>query len=292
MTGYARGEGHDAAVSWVWEAKSVNGKGLDMRIRVPAGYDSLEMPARETLTKAMKRGNLQVSLTVTSQTQGAQIAVNDALLERMLSICSQWQDRFPGVAAAPTWDGLLALRGVLEVAEPSAQDENIEDRTKAMLATLESAVVALIEMRQTEGGRIGQVLNGQLTHIAELKAKAAGAASLRPEAMRERLKAQLAAIMDVGTPLSEDRLAQEIALLAVKADIREELDRLDSHVAAARELLTSGGAVGRKLDFLAQEFNREANTLCSKSQDVDLTRIGLELKLVIDQFREQVQNIE
>lgn len=291
MTGYARAEGRDDAVSWVWEAKSVNGKGLDLRIRVPSGYDFLEMPVRDMLGKALKRGNLQISLTVASENQGMQVSVNDVLLERMLTICGQLRDRFPHVAQ-PTWDGLLALRGVLEGVDQSSADEGIEERGKAMLATLEIAVAALVAMRGTEGARIGAVLGDQLTHIADLKTRAALSASLRPEAMRERLKAQVAAVLDAGAPLSEDRLAQEIALLAVKADIREELDRLDSHVAGARELLTSGGAVGRKLDFLAQEFNREANTLCSKSQDVDLTRIGLELKLVIDQFREQVQNIE
>lgn len=290
MTGYARAEGRYNAISWVWEAKSVNGKGLDLRVRVPSGYDFLDVPAREIAAKALKRGNLQISLTVTSDTHAAQVAVNDVLLGQLLGICSQWQQRFPHIAP-PTWDGLLSLRGVLEGADNSVAD-GVEERGKAMLDSLSAAITALVSMRLNEGARIGAVLNEQLDTIAQLKTKATQSAALRPEAMRERLKAQVSAILDAGAPLSEERLAQEIALLAVKADIREELDRLDSHVTGARELLTSGGAVGRKLDFLAQEFNREANTLCSKSQDVELTRIGLELKLVIDQFREQVQNIE
>ncbi len=293
MTGYARAEGRDAQVAWVWEAKSVNGRGLELRSRLPHGHDSLEPAVREAAGKRLKRGNVQLSLNVTRIAEAPPVRVNADLLDQMLRLVGQLAPQHPGVAPA-RWDGLLAVKGVLEPME--AEDADAEAvrkaREAAMTATLEQALDALAAMRLSEGARIKTVLLDQLAEIADLADRAGASASLRPDAVKERLRQQVAAVLEAAPTLSEERVAQEVALIAVKADIREELDRLRAHVAAARELIAAGGAVGRKLDFLAQEFNREANTLCSKSSDVELTRVGLDLKAVIDQFREQVQNIE
>ena len=293
MTGYARAQGRDAQVTWVWEAKSVNGRGLELRVRLPPGHDALEPYAREAAARLLRRGNVQMNLNVDRVAEAPAVRVNTPLLEQILAVCHDWQARFPGVAPA-RWDGLLAVKGVIE---PMAAEEVDADavrlgREAAMKATLEEALGQLAAMRAVEGGRLAVVLSGQLDEIAVLAGRAGNCAALRPEAVRERLRAQVAAVLEAAPALPEERIAQEVALIAVKGDVREELDRLAAHVAAARDLLAGGGAVGRKLDFLSQEFNREANTLCSKSADVELTRIGLDLKAVIDQFREQIQNIE
>ena len=294
MTGYARAEGRDSQGSWVWEGKSVNGRGLELRCKSAQGYDGLEVVAREAAAKRLKRGNVQLSLTVRTEAEQSQIRVNEALLGQLIAICDQWQSRSGSVQPA-RMDGLLAIKGVLEPvveAEVGDVDSLRAARDGAMKESLEAMLDQLAAMRLVEGGRIAAVLNAQLDEIAALSAKAGNCAVLRPEAVRERLRAQVAQVLEAAPTLAEDRIAQEVALIAVKADVREELDRLAAHVAAARELLGQGGAIGRKLDFLAQEFNREANTLCSKSSDVELTRVGLDLKAVIDQFKEQVQNIE
>ncbi len=294
MTGYARAEGRDAQTSWVWEAKSVNGRGLELRCKLAHGHDSLEIAARDAAAKRLKRGNVQVSLTISRMGEQSLLQVNTPLLGQLLSMCKEWEGRFPGVAPARL-DGLLAIKGVLEPADNAEQGDDeatLLAREAAMKLTMESMLDQLAAMRRDEGSRIGAVLKAQLAEIAQLTAKAAACASLRPEAIRERFQAQLAAVLEAAPSLAEERVAQEVALLVVKADIREELDRLKAHVEAAEELISQGGAIGRKLDFLAQEFNREANTLCSKSADVELTRIGLDLKAVIDQLKEQVQNIE
>ena len=294
MTGYARAEGRDAQTSWVWEAKSVNGRGLELRCKLPPGHDALEVAARDAAAKRLKRGNVQLSLNISRAGEQSLLQVNTPLLGQLLSMCKEWEGKFPGVAPARL-DGLLAIRGVLEPAtDPEASDTEADRlaREAAMKATLETMLDQLAAMRREEGGRMGAVLNSQMDEIAILSAKAGACAALRPETIRERFQAQVAAVLDAVPSLTEERVAQEVALLVVKADVREELDRLKSHVQAARELIGQGGAIGRKLDFLAQEFNREANTLCSKSSDVELTRIGLDLKSVIDQFKEQVQNIE
>ncbi|HSV30316.1 MAG TPA: YicC/YloC family endoribonuclease [Candidatus Omnitrophota bacterium] len=293
MTGYARAEGRDAQVAWVWEAKSVNGRGLELRCRLPGGHDALEPVAREMAARKLKRGNVQLSLNVTRVTEAAPVRVNTDLLNQLLRLVSELAPAHPGIAQA-RWDGLLSVKGVLEPMEAEEADaESVrKGREDAMKASLERALDALAAMRQVEGGRLKVVLMAQLDDIARLSQRAGECAVLRPEAVKERLRAQVAAVLEAAPTLAEERVAQEVALIAVKADVREELDRLKAHVAAARELIEAGGAIGRKLDFLSQEFNREANTLCSKSSDVELTRVGLDLKAVIDQFREQVQNIE
>ena len=290
MTGYARAEGRDGTVSWIWEAKSVNGRGLDLRIRVPSGYDALDVAARELAPKILKRGNIQLSLNITQQSDIVAPRVNTGLLEQILGACALLQDRYPQVSA-PSWDGLLGLKGVIELGNEDSS-AMLPEREALLRKDLDSVLQSLKSMRQVEGARIAQVLGDQVDQIESLYQRAGELASLRPDAQKERLRSQVAALLEASSALSEDRVATEVALLTVKADVQEELDRLSAHVAAARDLIKSGGAVGRKLDFLSQEFNREANTLCSKAQDVELTRLGLDLKVVIDQLREQVQNIE
>lgn len=293
MTGYARAEGRDAQVSWVWEAKSVNGRGLEIRCRLPSGHDALEVAARELANRKLKRGNLQVSLNVSRIAEAPAMRVNHELLNQILTLVDGIGGAHQNIAPA-RWDGILAIKGVLEPMEAEDVDADAvrQSREAAMRVTLEQALDQLAAMRLSEGARIEEVLLSQLAEMAVLADRAAACAALRPETVRERLRHQVAAVLEAAPTLPEERLAQEVALIAVKADVREELDRLRAHIAAARELIAADGAVGRKLDFLSQEFNREANTLCSKSSDVELTRVGLDLKAVIDQFREQVQNIE
>ena len=293
MTGYARAEGRDTQVNWVWEAKTVNGRGLEIRCRLPFGHDALEVAAREAVGRKLKRGNLQLSLNVGRVADAPALRVNHELLNQILALVDGIGASHQNIAPA-RWDGILAIKGVLEPVEAELDDAEAvrAAREAAMKATLEQVLDQLAAMRLSEGARIQRVLLSQLDEIAILADRAGATASLRPEAVRERLRHQVAAVLDSVPGLPEERIAQEVALIAVKADVREELDRLRAHVAAARDLIAEGGAVGRKLDFLSQEFNREANTLCSKSSDVELTRIGLDLKAVIDQFREQVQNIE
>lgn len=293
MTGYARAEGRDAQVSWVWEAKSVNGRGLEIRCRLPSGHDALEVAARDAANRKLKRGNLQVSLNVSRIAEAPAMRVNTELLNQILTLVDRIGAEHQNLAPARL-DGILSIKGVLEPMEAEEVDAEAlrTARETAMKATLEQMLDHMVAMRLAEGARIQAVLLSQLDEIAVLAERAGATASLRPEAVRERLRHQVAAVLEAAPSLPEERIAQEVALIAVKADVREELDRLRAHVAAARELIAAGGAVGRKLDFLSQEFNREANTLCSKSSDVELTRVGLDLKAVIDQFREQVQNIE
>lgn len=291
MTGFARAQGQYGSSVWTWELKSVNARGLDVRAKLPAGHESLDGPVREAATKLLKRGNVSVSLTVSRSGEAATIKINEQLLLELARRMNALQHRFPEFAA-PRLDTLFSVKGVVEVSEEEENDEARDTRFSAMLVSLGHALEGLIEMRNIEGARLSGVLNGQLDEIAHLTEAAQGTATARPEAMRERLKTLVETLLQASPALSEERLTQEAALLVGKADVREELDRLRAHIGAARDMLASGGSVGRKLDFLCQELNREANTLCSKSSDVELTRIGLDLKAVIEQFREQVQNIE
>ena len=291
MTGFARSEGHADGCSWTWELKSVNAKGLDVRCRVPGSYDNLEKAARERIAKTFKRGNLSVNLNIAWIKGDAGFRVNSVVLGELLATLPKIREQLPD-AGPPSIDGLLALRGVIEPVEEELTDDARSALESEILENFEVALAALSAMRDDEGARLTEGLDARLDEIAGLSGEAEKLAALQPDAIRERLKTQVEALQADIPALSEDRLAQEAALLMTKADIREELDRLKAHEQAARELMSNGGAVGRKLDFLCQEFNREANTLCSKSQDVTLTRIGLDLKSSIEQFREQVQNIE
>ncbi len=291
MTGFARSEGQSNGCSWTWELKSVNAKGLDVRCRVPNGFENLEKAARDRVAKTFKRGNVTVNLTFSWIKGDAGFRVNPQVLEELLATLPEIRKQLPD-AAPPSVDGLLALRGVIEPVEEELSDVARSALDSEILESFEPALAALLAMRDDEGARLSEALDTRLDEIAGLSGNAEKLAALQPDAIRERLKTQVETLLADIPALSEDRLAQEAALLMTKADIREELDRLKAHEQAARELMGNSGAVGRKLDFLCQEFNREANTLCSKSQDVTLTRIGLDMKSAIEQFREQVQNIE
>ncbi len=291
MTGYARTESSGELCAWVWEARGVNGKGLDVRLRLPAGFDTMEPQVRERVNKRLQRGNIQLSLSIEWVRKGGAYGINEEVLNGYIALLPQLSEKVPGLKAA-SLDGLLSLKGVIE-----PRDEKITDAERAALQTLllgdlDETMSALLVMRAEEGARLGAVLAQQIATIEELCLAAAKSAAIRPAAIRLRLRQQVEALLEDVPTLSPERLEQEAALLMTKADISEELDRLSAHVGAARDLLNGDGAMGRKLDFLCQEFNREANTLCSKSGDVELTRIGLDLKAMIEQFREQVQNIE
>ncbi len=290
MTGFARADGSQGAWRWSWELKSVNGRNLEIRLRFPPGHDRLEGPARKALQARVKRGSIYAALTTSREAGTSELRINDAALTQVLGIMNDLKTRTD--ATPPTLDGILALRGILETGEPEETEEDREARGAAILASFDQAIDGLVVARDEEGLAIGAVVADQVAEIARLSVAADKCAAVRPEALRTRIKDQVEAIMGAGRGLSEERLHQELALLATKADVREEIDRLKAHVTAAKELLTSADPVGRKLDFLAQEFNREANTLCSKAGDIELTQLGLELKAVIDQLREQVQNLE
>jgi len=291
MTGFARAEGRDADFHWIWEVKSVNGRSLDVRCRVPSGMDGLEPIARAAVAERLRRGNVTVALTLIRGAKPAKVRINREVLAQLIEVVKELESAVE--AAPPRLDGLLAVRGVVDVIEEEDEDEAARQaRLDRLAATLGEALEALRGMRAAEGARLAAVVRGHLDEIERLREAAAGCAAAQPDMLRERLRAQVAALLETVPALPEERLAQEAALLIAKGDVREELDRLAAHVAAARDLMAEPGAVGRKLDFLCQEFNREANTLCSKSTDVELTRIGLALKAAIEQLREQVQNIE
>jgi uncharacterized protein (TIGR00255 family) len=290
MTGFAEAHGSRNGARWRWEVKSVNGRGLDLRLRTPQGLDGIEPPARTLAGERFKRGSFQAALTFESGETGKGLRVDPAALAAAIRIAREVAAE-TGLAPARI-DGLLALKGVIVQEETVELDERERAmRDAAILETLATAFDALARARANEGKKLLHVLGGQIDEIERLTNAAALLAASQPAALRQRLAAQIKEVLQ-GTAINEDRLTQEVALLALKADVREELDRLAAHVHEARRMMTSGEAVGRKLDFLAQEFNREANTLCSKSSDVELTRTGLALKAVIDQFREQAQNVE
>lgn len=291
MTGFARIQGQHDDRAWTWEVRSVNGRGLDVRSRLPGGYESLEIPVRERVGRWLKRGNVLCSLNVTRTAGQSGMRVNTDILDQVIALLPTIQSRLPESRPVSA-EGLLALRGVIDVMEDDPTDEARETFHQVLLDGLDQTLRSLTAMRTREGERLGEVLHQQVERIAVLSREADHLAAVQPAAILQRLREQLAALGEQTPPLPEDRLAQEAALLATRADTREEIDRLKAHSDAARALLGSDGPVGRRLDFLCQEFNREANTLCSKAQDVSLTRIGLDLKASIDQLREQSQNIE
>lgn len=290
MTGYARAAGTCDGLHWQWEIRSVNGKALDVRLRTPPGYESLEPDVRAAVARQIRRGNVAVSLSVSGTGAGSAVTVNGPALEQVLALAGALHQRIGG--EPPRADVLLGLRGIVEVVPAEPDADTLARRNEALLASLGEAIAGLVRMRAEEGARLTAVLQTQLARVAELVEAARVDPSRTPSAIAARLSEQVARLIDTGAAFDRDRLHQEAILLATRIDIQEELDRLASHLAAARLLLKAEEAVGRKFDFLAQEFNREANTLCSKSADRTLTAIGLDLKTVIDQFREQVQNIE
>jgi uncharacterized protein (TIGR00255 family) len=291
MTGFARhcGEGH--GIAWVWEVKSVNGRGLDLRFRLPNGFDELEPPLRETAQRLIRRGNVSATLSVRRDEAAARPTLDPAALEAALALIGEIRARIPD-APAPSAEAVLALPGVLR-APTAEEDEAVEEaRHGAIAASFGAAVEALAAARRDEGARIGAVLSAKLDEIEALVQAAEADAATQPAALCDKLTAALRTLLDQVPQLPEERLAQEVALLAARADVREEIDRLHAHIAQARALLAEGALVGRRLDFLTQEFNREANTLCSKAAAPSLTATGLALKAAIEQLREQVQNLE
>jgi uncharacterized protein (TIGR00255 family) len=290
MTGFARGHGVSNSYAWAWEVKSVNGKGLDLRLRLPPGWDAIEIAVRARAADQLARGSVQANLKVERTGAMPVVRINAAVLEAIVTTVQQLAPRI--AASPPSLDGLLALKGVMEVGDAEEREEERRRAETAVTAGFSEVLGALIAMRRQEGVALGRVLAARLADIAALVQRAELAPGRRPEAIRARLAEQVAALLAQSDRFDSDRLYQEAILLATKADVREELDRLAAHVAQAQLLIEQGGPIGRRLDFLAQELNREANTLCAKANDVELTNIGLELKAAVEQFREQVQNVE
>jgi uncharacterized protein (TIGR00255 family) len=290
MTGFAEAHGACEPLRWRWEVKSVNGRGLELRLRTPPGFDGLEPAARLLAGERFRRGNLQATLSLEPQDGAKGFRVDPAALAAAVRIVKQIEKE--SSLAPARVDGVLSLKGV--IVQDDVQTLDAQGRAARDAAILESLALAfdsLRRARRSEGGKLGHVLNGLIAEIGKLTKEAGVLAAAQPSAFRDKLEAQLRELLGSGA-VPQDRLAQEVALLATRADVREELDRLSAHVHEASALLASGEAVGRKLDFLAQEFNREANTLCSKSADIALTRVGLAIKHAVDQFREQAQNVE
>lgn len=291
MTGFARDSADFADWTWSWELKSVNAKGLDIRLRAPAGFDALEPIARARLSKLFSRGNINAGLMLKRIGAGAGYKINEGHLKALLDVARSLQVDMPD-AAPLSIDGMLALRGVIE-----ADDDDVDDATrgnlhKVLLKSLDAAAKALVANRAEEGTQLSIVLTEFVDKLDDLRNQATDSTETQPAAIRARLIDQISQIIEDASQVDAVRLEQEIAILMTKADIREELDRLRAHIMSVRELMLAGGAVGRRLDFLCQELNREANTICSKAHETALTRIGLDMKATIEQFREQVQNIE
>ncbi|MDE3114007.1 MAG: YicC family protein [Pseudomonadota bacterium] len=290
MTGFAESHGTRGSLRWRWEVKSVNGRGLELRLRMPPGFESIEAAARMLANERFRRGNLQATLTLEPQEGGRGLKIDAVALAAAVKIAQEIAAETDLQPARV--DGLLALKGVIVQDEAQAPDPaERADREAAIVESLAAALDSLRRARRSEGTKLSSVLGAILGDVERLTHEAANLAAVQPKALRDRLEAQIKDMLGTNA-IAEDRLAQEAALLAVRADVREELDRLKAHLQEAQALMGSGEAVGRKLDFLSQEFNREANTLCSKSSDIQLTKVGLALKAAIDQFREQAQNVE
>lgn len=290
MTGYARASGGTPGASFQIEIKSVNARGFDLRMRLASGLDGLEPILRKRVSEIVTRGSVSLSISLQKEGAGSEVFINQQALGTVLDALDALAGRIE--ADRPRLDGVLALKGVLETRETPLSAEAEDVLQDAILDNIDICLDDLVASRRTEGDRLTGVLIQRIEEIEALTQRAEDHPSRSSDAIKQRLQKQIDALSQNGAGLSDERLHQEAMLLATKADIREELDRLVAHVKTARELIVGGGPVGRKLDFLSQEFNREANTLCSKSNAVDLTTIGLDLKAVIDQLREQVQNIE
>ncbi|MBW6420541.1 YicC family protein [Rhizobium sp. XQZ8] len=290
MTGFARSEGTSGRNRFAWELRSVNGKGLDVRLRLPPGLERMEQDVRKVISEKFSRGNLQASLNLTIAETKVEAVLNRDALAAILALRSELGEL---VDPSPLrLDTLMGIRGLVDIREPEEGEEAIADRDIGIMRCLEEALGNLQGMREGEGAALGAVLQGHIAKIGELTAIVENDPSRSPEEIARRLSIQLASLLQEASSLDRDRLHAEAALLATKADLREEIDRLKAHVVAAGDLIAKGGPVGRRLDFLAQEFNRESNTICSKSNAAAVTAAGIELKVVIDQFREQVQNLE
>ena len=291
MTGFARGQGAAGAYVWNWEIKSVNAKGLDVRFRLPPGWDAIEVPVRKAATEALGRGTVYGNLTVERKGVQPTVRINEPVLNAVIATLDMLDNKIVG-ANRPTLDGILALKGVMEIVEEDESEGDRRAAEAAIIAGFNKTLAELVAMRRAEGATLGRLLSTRIDEIGALAARAEAAPGRKAEAIKARLAEQVATLLSASQRFDSDRLHQEAILLASKADIREELDRLASHGEQVRKMLADGGAVGRKLDFLAQELNRESNTLTAKATDVELTNIGLELKSTVEQVREQVQNLE
>ena len=291
MTGFARASGQDEKLSWHWEAKSVNGKGLDLRCRLPQGMEGLESHVRKRVSDQFSRGNFSLHLATQETGKGSQFQINRSFLEELIETAREIQKANDNIEPIRL-ESLLSVKGVIDVATDIEDEVEIEARQKAILNDLDITLSGLEDVRAEEGGKIKKVLSGLLEKIGNLSQQADATAEMQPDRIKSKLADQVAELLEAQPALPEDRLAQEAAVLMTKADVREELDRLTAHREAAEQLLADGGVIGRRLDFLCQELNREANTLCSKAAELDLSNIGLELKATIEQLREQEQNIE
>ena len=291
MTGFAHAQGSQGAHNWSWELKSVNSKGLDVRCRMPHGFDELELEARAMMAKRFKRGNVNLTLSLALDEEGIHYRINQELLGQLVAASNEFEAG-NNVFDPPRIDNLLGVRGVVEPVDALASESETKVLKELILGNLGEAIDALADMRAEEGRRLKVVLDDHLYQIGTLCTAAKDTAEAQPKSLRKKLVEQISELLETEPALPEERLAQEAAILITKSDVREELNRLHAHLEAAQALVKDGAAVGRKLDFLCQEFNREANTICSKASDLALSRIGLEMKLVIEQFREQVQNIE
>ena len=290
MTGFARGQGGAGSYAWAWELKSVNSKGLDLKLRLPPGWEAIEPGVRARASEVLSRGSVFANLTVSREGTAPVARINEPALNAVLAALKGLEGKVTG--APPSLDGILALKGVMEVSEAEESESERSAAEAAVIAGFGEALKGLAEMRRTEGQALGKILSARLSEIGALAARAEATPGRKPEAIKARLAEQVATLLEASQRFDADRLHQEAIMLATKIDIREELDRLAAHVAQARKLIADGGPIGRKLDFLSQELNRESNTLCSKANDLELTNIGLELKAVVEQFREQVQNLE
>lgn len=286
MTGFARVEGHDDGAEWAWEARSVNGRSLDVRCRVPGGLERLEQPARSRVADRVARGNVNIALTINRRQGATSYQINRALLAQIQDLAAEVGETPPPVTA------LIGVRGLFEATDAPEDPAALAQRDAALLETLDHALSALVAARHDEGRRLATLLAARLDELADLVKKAEADAATQPAAIKARLHKLVGDLMAAEPALPEERLAQEAAVLVGKADVREELDRLAAHLAAARDMVDGGGAVGRRLDFLCQELNREANTVCAKSAGLTLTETGLAMKAAVEQLREQVQNVE
>ena len=291
MTGFARGDGSTEGLNWVWEARSVNGRGLDVRLRVPPGFDAVEAAARDILSKRVTRGSVTLTLTTERQVGSGTVRLNESVLADVIKAAARVTELTGGARLDTA--AILSIKGVLEAGESAVEAPAVRGaREQALIKSCEQTIDRLVEARRAEGARLQAILSEQLGEIQRVAGEVRVSPSRSPDAIRTRLGEMIGRILEASNGFDKDRLHQEAVLAATRADVEEELARLDAHVAAAHDILSETGAVGRKLDFLAQEFNREANTLCSKANAVDITRLGLTLKSTIDQLREQVQNIE
>jgi uncharacterized protein (TIGR00255 family) len=290
MTGFARSHGASGPYTFEWELKSVNAKGFDLRVRLPPGWDELEALAKKRAGEVLSRGTVYANLNVKRTGALTAVRINEEVLASIVKVAGVLAGKIDAVA--PSIDGLLAIKGVIEVVEPESDEAEDTAAKAAAAAAFDQALLDLVEMRQREGGALGKILWQRMDEIERLAKKAEVAPGRKPDAIKARLAEQIAALLESSDRFDSERLNQEALLIAAKADIREELDRIASHISQAREIIGRGGPIGRRLDFLAQEFNREVNTCCSKSNDIELTNTGLEMKNVVEQFREQVQNLE